>query len=125
MGILQSTPFRQVYLQVCSSDIADTIAKERGSNGGLAGSGWARTSGGVGGSLSPHLCNKLGSNSLKPISNSSIYNICSIIVRHMCRFGVEIPRLYQLLSQTLTRHRSPLVTGTKMKSSANKALPMH
>eukprot|EP00983_Pelagomonas_calceolata_P022525 709445-Pelagomonas_calceolata.AAC.2 len=35
--------------------IQDTIAKEVGSIGGLAGSGWARTSGGVGGAQSPHL----------------------------------------------------------------------
>eukprot|EP00983_Pelagomonas_calceolata_P055378 1144125-Pelagomonas_calceolata.AAC.8 len=44
-GNFYPTPFCQIpYLQACSSDIADTIAKE-GSFGGLAGSGWARTSG--------------------------------------------------------------------------------
>eukprot|EP00983_Pelagomonas_calceolata_P108461 1159461-Pelagomonas_calceolata.AAC.2 len=44
------------YPQVCSSNIADTIAKEMESIGGLAGSGWGRASGGGGRPLSPHLC---------------------------------------------------------------------
>eukprot|EP00983_Pelagomonas_calceolata_P100417 1158565-Pelagomonas_calceolata.AAC.2 len=47
MGICHPNPFSQFNPQVCNSNIADTIAKsKRGSIGGLAGSGWARTFGG-------------------------------------------------------------------------------
>eukprot|EP00983_Pelagomonas_calceolata_P126292 1161293-Pelagomonas_calceolata.AAC.8 len=53
MGI---SPFCQIYPPVYISDIADTIAKETESIGGLAGSGWAKTFKGVGGPLNPHLC---------------------------------------------------------------------
>eukprot|EP00983_Pelagomonas_calceolata_P066211 1148914-Pelagomonas_calceolata.AAC.4 len=56
MGIFHPTPFCQSYPQVCSSDIADTTGERMGSTGGLAGSGRAKTSEGVGGPLSPHLC---------------------------------------------------------------------
>eukprot|EP00983_Pelagomonas_calceolata_P019579 616316-Pelagomonas_calceolata.AAC.5 len=43
-GNFPPTPLCQIYPQVCSNDIADIIAKEMGSVGGLRGSGWARTS---------------------------------------------------------------------------------
>eukprot|EP00983_Pelagomonas_calceolata_P098927 1158402-Pelagomonas_calceolata.AAC.9 len=48
MGTFLPTPFCQIYPQVCRSDIADTLAKEMSSIGGLAGSGWATPSWGVG-----------------------------------------------------------------------------
>eukprot|EP00983_Pelagomonas_calceolata_P060871 1146559-Pelagomonas_calceolata.AAC.5 len=49
------SPFCQVHPRLHSSDTADTIAKEMGSIGGLAGSWWARTSGAIGWPLSPNL----------------------------------------------------------------------
>eukprot|EP00983_Pelagomonas_calceolata_P029521 925245-Pelagomonas_calceolata.AAC.15 len=45
MGSFHPNLFCQIHPQMCGSDIADTIAKEMGSIGGLAGSGWAKTSG--------------------------------------------------------------------------------
>eukprot|EP00983_Pelagomonas_calceolata_P073064 1151995-Pelagomonas_calceolata.AAC.1 len=44
MGIFQPIPLCQTYSQMCSSDIADTIATGMGLIGGLAGLGWAGTS---------------------------------------------------------------------------------
>eukprot|EP00983_Pelagomonas_calceolata_P115127 1160162-Pelagomonas_calceolata.AAC.3 len=60
MGIFHHAPLHQIFPYMCSSDIADTIAKEMGSMGGLAGSGWARMSEGSGGPLSLDLCYQPG-----------------------------------------------------------------
>eukprot|EP00983_Pelagomonas_calceolata_P123203 1160983-Pelagomonas_calceolata.AAC.13 len=46
MGISHPTPIRQVYLLMCNSEITDIIAKQLGSIGGLAGSGWTKCLGG-------------------------------------------------------------------------------
>eukprot|EP00983_Pelagomonas_calceolata_P067580 1149523-Pelagomonas_calceolata.AAC.5 len=41
------------------------------------------------------------------------------------KLGVKIPRFSKISSQTLTGHRSPPVTGAKMKSGFNASCLTH
>eukprot|EP00983_Pelagomonas_calceolata_P045670 1139845-Pelagomonas_calceolata.AAC.3 len=89
MGIFHPTLLCQIYPQVCSSDTADTIAEEiaeeRRSFGGLADSGWATPSWGESGTLSPHLCFHSKSTSRGLFSQFFEYRTMYIIA-HKYRF---------------------------------------
>eukprot|EP00983_Pelagomonas_calceolata_P078595 1154313-Pelagomonas_calceolata.AAC.3 len=88
MANFQPTPFCSIYPQMCSSDIADFIANKTGSIGGLAGSGWAKTSWGVGGPLSPQLY--LHTRSTSQELHISLHMSSSIIIRPKFKIQVKI-----------------------------------
>eukprot|EP00983_Pelagomonas_calceolata_P014569 463119-Pelagomonas_calceolata.AAC.2 len=74
-----------MYPQACCSDEVSTIAKEVGPAGGLAGSGWTRTSGGLGGPL------KLSSLiSLKGHFPGALFHISSHASSFLSELGFKI-----------------------------------
>eukprot|EP00983_Pelagomonas_calceolata_P059861 1146110-Pelagomonas_calceolata.AAC.16 len=87
-------------------------------SGGLAGSGWARAFGRLGGPPSPYLCFHAGSTSWELFSHLlHSKHLLKPKLGLNSKIGVEVLRFAGISSQKWTRHRSPQASDTKMGSA--------